>query len=113
MPWLMMSCGRHRRELLGDGAVDALVVERETGASVLRRIGEAGKPCCGQLALEGAGAGDVAAHSGLGVLREERVAALGEGVRLLGGEGGARHRCSVFAQRLVLYGDKMYAPIQL
>jgi hypothetical protein len=108
----------HRREVLGHGAVDALVLEREAGAAVLGGVRQPCESGRGELSLEGAGSDDVARRFGPGVLGKERAATLGEGVRLVGGEGGARHRCSVFIHlgslgRLVLYGYGMYAAIQL
>jgi hypothetical protein len=100
---------RHRREVLGDGPVDALVLERESGTAVLLGVRQTGEAGGVQLALKFTRLVDVSGRGACRVLGEERTATLGKGVRLLGGEGGARHRRF---SRLVLYGGRLYAAIQ-
>jgi hypothetical protein len=89
----------HGREVLGDGAVDALVLEREAGTAVLLGVGQSGEAGVGEFALERARGVDIACGPGAGVLAEELAASFGEGVGLLGRE-------------FSVYGDGMYAAIQ-
>ena len=102
----------HRREVLGDGAVDALVLEREAGAAVLRGVREAGEAGRGELGLELArGLAMLPVARAGGVLGQERrgiasaKASASSAVRVVLG-------IVVGSPRLVLYVAGLYAAIQ-
>jgi hypothetical protein len=85
----------HVGKLLGDGAIDPFMLEREPCTPVLLGICQPGQAFVGESRLKNTGRRKVAAAAGTGVGGQECAAALGELGRFVVTEGGwcgGRHR---------------------